>query len=91
MPKCNTCGNNYEKCFEVVFDGKHYTFDSFECAIHALAPVCSHCGCRVIGHGAEMKGVIYCCHHCAEHSQHVGNESHAEGGLNTPILPLSSP
>jgi hypothetical protein len=28
-------------------------FDSFECAIHMLAPVCPHCGCRVIGHGVE--------------------------------------
>jgi hypothetical protein len=30
-----------------------------------LAPVCPHCGCRVIGHGVEHEGSIYCCAHCA--------------------------
>ena len=25
-----------------------------ECAIHALAPVCPHCHCRVVGHGVEQ-------------------------------------
>ena len=81
MPKCDTCGNNYEKTFEVTMGSEHYTFDSFECAIHKLAPTCSHCGCRVIGHGEEHKGVIYCCHHCAEHAEHFAhgkeNRKHA--------------
>jgi hypothetical protein len=40
-------------------------FDSFECAIHALAPGCEHCGCRVIGHGVEANGKFYCCASCA--------------------------
>ena len=40
-------------------------FDSFECAIHALALTCAHCGCRVIGHGVEANGRIFCCAHCA--------------------------
>ena len=43
-----------------------YVFDSFECAIHALAPVCGHCGCRVVGHGVEGDGSVFCCAHCAE-------------------------
>ena len=34
-------------------DGNAHTFDSFECAIHALPPPCDHCACRVIGHGVE--------------------------------------
>ena len=42
-----------------------HVFDSFECAIHALAPTCAHCGCRIIGHGMESEGVFYCCAHCA--------------------------
>jgi hypothetical protein len=42
------------------------TFDSFECAIHLLAPACSHCGCRIIGHGLEADGRLYCCNHCAK-------------------------
>jgi Rieske Fe-S protein len=43
-------------------------FDSFECAIHAVAPICEHCGCRVIGHGVEAQGRIFCCVHCASAS-----------------------
>ena len=43
------CENEYDKAFEVVVGRKHHTFDSFECAIHALAPVCPHCNCRIIG------------------------------------------
>jgi hypothetical protein len=65
---CNTCGNTYDKAFEVIAADKRYTFDSFECAIQALAPVCPHCRCRVIGHGVEEKGVVYCCAHCASQS-----------------------
>ena len=46
--------------------GEAHTFDSFECAIHALAPTCSHCGTRIVGHGLESNGVYYCCDHCAQ-------------------------
>ena len=63
---CSLCGNVYDKAFVIVLDDNRYVFDSFECAIHALAPTCSHCGCRVIGHGMETDGVFYCCAHCAE-------------------------
>ena len=63
---CSVCGNVYDKAFDVHADGKRYVFDSFECAIHLLAPVCAHCACRIIGHGVEADGVIYCCAHCAE-------------------------
>ncbi len=49
------------------------TFDSFECAIEALAPRCAHRNCRVIGHGMEAaEGVIYCCAHCAAQSKVKG-------------------
>jgi len=48
--------------------GNTYTFDSFECAIQSLAVVCAHCHCKIIGHGVEEKGVIYCCAHCAKES-----------------------
>jgi hypothetical protein len=67
MPTCSVCGNDYDKSFTVSTGGSTYTFDSFECAIHLLAPVCDHCGCKVIGHGVEAKGVIYCCVNCAKH------------------------
>ena len=51
MAKCEVCGNDYYLSFEVVTAGDRHTFDCFECAIHKLAPICSHCGCKVIGHG----------------------------------------
>lgn len=63
---CDTCGNTYARAFKVEMDGETHTFDSFECAIHALAPRCAHCDCRVIGHGVEAGETIYCCAHCAE-------------------------
>jgi hypothetical protein len=69
MAKCDVCGNEYDKSFEVRFAAQPddvHTFDSFECAVHALAPVCEHCGCKVIGHGVEGNGSFYCCAHCAE-------------------------
>lgn len=68
MGTCATCGNNYDKTFDIVAGGKSMTFDSFECAIEKLAPRCEHCSCRIIGHGLEADGRYYCCDHCAEKS-----------------------
>jgi hypothetical protein len=65
MARCETCGNDYDKAIEVTQAGSRHVFDSFECAIHKLAPVCAHCGCKIIGHGVEAKGQIYCCAFCA--------------------------
>ena len=64
MARCEVCGNDYDKTFEI-FSGDTHVFDSFECAIQALAPICEHCGCRVIGHGVEAHGRFFCCAHCA--------------------------
>jgi len=66
MSKCEVCENDYDKTFTVTMAGETHTFDSFECAIHALAPVCAHCGCRVVGHGVESNGSVFCCANCAE-------------------------
>lgn len=68
MGICEVCGNEYDKSFEVIRGDKTHTFDSFECAIHALAPTCDHCGCRIIGHGIESDDRFFCCAHCAEES-----------------------
>ena len=65
MPKCEVCGNDYDKAMEITVDGGAHIFDSFECAIHALAPECDHCGCKIIGHGIESNGSFFCCAHCA--------------------------
>jgi hypothetical protein len=72
MAQCEVCGNEYQRAFDVVVDGKHHTFDSFECAIHKLAPSCAHCGCRVIGHGIEQGDQVYCCASCARHAGAAG-------------------
>ncbi len=66
--QCDVCGNNYDKSFQVMLGGKTMTFDAFECAIHALAPRCSHCECRILGHGVEADGALFCCAHCARQS-----------------------
>jgi hypothetical protein len=69
MSKCEVCGNDYDKAFNVTEPGgDSHTFDSFECAIHALAPLCAHCGCRIVGHGVEYGQYIFCCAHCAKHA-----------------------
>jgi hypothetical protein len=65
MARCETCGNDYDNAFEIIAAGESHMFDSFECAIQAMAPECSHCGCKVIGHGIEAGESFYCCAHCA--------------------------
>ncbi len=65
MARCELCGNEYDKTFQVMQAGRTHTFDSFECAIQVLAPACAHCGCRIVGHGVEANGSIFCCAHCA--------------------------
>jgi hypothetical protein len=67
MARCDACKNDYDKWFQVLYsDGQTYTFDSFECAMHLLAPVCQTCGIRILGHGLESTGQMFCCDHCAE-------------------------
>jgi len=65
MAVCEVCGNDYDKAIEVVAAGQRHVFDCFECAVHAMAPICEHCGCKVLGHGTEVSGSFYCCAHCA--------------------------
>jgi len=74
METCEVCANDYDKAFTVTMSGRAHTFDSFECAIQALAPACAHCGCKVIGHGVERAGTFYCCARCAKHAGIAGLE-----------------
>ena len=76
MGRCEVCQNEYENTFQVILKGQTHEFDSMECAIHALAPKCSHCGCRVIGHGVEHENEIFCCAHCAMQTGVVGVADH---------------
>lgn len=72
MSACDVCGNVYDKTFTVITKDTTGTFDSFECAIHALAPMCAHCGCRILGHGVETDRAIFCCASCARHDGESG-------------------
>ncbi len=79
MAQCEVCGNDYYLSFEVVTAGNRHVFDCFECAIHRLAPVCSHCGCKIIGHGIEAKETFFCCANCARQSGVSGVADHIWG------------
>jgi hypothetical protein len=76
MARCEVCGNDHDKTFQVVTATDTHTFDSFECAIHRLAPTCGHCGCRVIGHGVEAGDVVFCCARCALTAGVAGARDH---------------
>lgn len=73
MGVCDLCGNTYDKTFTITTaDGSSKTFDSFECAIHIVAPACEHCECKIIGHGVEANGSYYCCASCASRAGKEG-------------------
>jgi hypothetical protein len=76
MAVCETCGNDYRRTFEVVTENGVHTFDSFECAIQKLAPICARCGVRIVGHGVEAGEAIYCCANCARESGAAGIVDH---------------
>ena len=80
MAKCEVCGNDYYLSFEVITAGNTHTFDCFECAIHKLAPVCAHCGCRVIGHGVEANKTYFCSAFCSRQEGISGAVDHVRKG-----------
>jgi hypothetical protein len=78
MATCDMCGNDYDKAMQITLGGQTHTFDSFECAIHAIAPRCKHCSCTILGHGLEgPDGAMFCCAHCARESGVEGLKDHA--------------
>ena len=85
MGTCETCGNSYDKTFTVTIGGEDHVFDCFECAIYRLAPSCAECDCRVIGHGVESEGVIYCSAHCATGAGVGGLRDRAESPVTSPF------
>ncbi|MEE6280539.1 hypothetical protein [Georgenia sunbinii] len=72
MATCDVCGNEYDKTFTLTQGDRTGTFDSFECAVHAMAPTCAHCGCRILGHGVEADERIFCCASCARQAGEHG-------------------
>lgn len=80
MARCDHCGNEYHRASQVLSAaGETHTFDSFECAIHVLAPLCRQCRCRIIGHGIEAAGVCYCGAHCARAAGITAAADHVGG------------
>jgi hypothetical protein len=65
METCSQCRNVSDRTFQVTKNGRTYKFDSFDCAIQALAFVCPYCHCRIMGVGVEASGEIYCSQQCA--------------------------
>ncbi|MDR0787359.1 MAG: hypothetical protein LBG44_05780 [Gemmatimonadota bacterium] len=76
MARCEACGNDYERSFEIVMEGQTHVFDSFECAISRLAPACDFCGVPILGHGIQGEGAFYCCAHCARRAGEEGAVDH---------------
>lgn len=81
MARCTTCGNDYERSFDVILDGRSYTFDCFECAIHKLAPVCEGCDCRILGHGVQFGDQLFCSAHCARTRGVQGITTHVDSHI----------
>jgi hypothetical protein len=77
MPICDVCGNDYDNAIVVTQGQRSMTFDSFECAIEAMAPRCAHCGQHVIGRGVEQGDQTYCGADCAARSGASGAEDRA--------------
>ena len=87
MDRCEVCGNRYDKAFRVIAaDDTSHVFDCFECAIHALAPSCAHCACRIIGHGVDRGELMFCCDHCAREAS-----SDAVDAASRDSFPASDP
>lgn len=61
----------------VTRDGAEHTFNSIECAIHALAAACPDCHGRFVGYRVEAEGWIFRCTHCAEHTGVAGLKDRA--------------
>jgi hypothetical protein len=78
----------------VIFPGgSRKVFDSLECAIHVLAPTCKHCGCKIIGHGLEVRGASFCCEHCAHSATNDSIDEASEESFpasDPPALPASA-
>jgi hypothetical protein len=75
MAACIVCGTESEHSFDILFNGGILHFDTFECAIHRLAPACGHCGCKVIGHAVTVEGARFCCTACAQRFQGIESDA----------------
>ncbi len=74
MARCEVCGNDYDKAFEVVLNEQSHTFDSFECAIRALAPVLHPLWLQSNWARRRSRRQHFLLCSCAEHSGAVGTQ-----------------
>lgn len=74
---CEVCGKSGDRCFEVHLGGERHVFDSFECAIRGLMPVCPLCGCMILGSGVQVGDQLYCSYACASLTSAVEVEVHS--------------
>lgn len=65
MTACDTCGSDTGVLFTVTQDDRSGTFDTLQCAAHAIAPTCERCGCRILGHPVRRGPEVFCSTHCA--------------------------
>ncbi len=56
MARCDVCGNDYDKAFQVTRAGRTLNFDSFECAIHAMPPLARIVTARLSGTESRREG-----------------------------------
>ena len=75
MSVCITCGTDCDQSFTVNWNGRTASFDCIECMATMVAPMCRHCGCRILGHGWRIDGHQYCCEHCVQAGDHDGKPS----------------
>jgi peptide methionine sulfoxide reductase MsrB len=80
MGTCTVCGNESTRTFDIMYEGGILTFDSFQCAIHRLAPMCSRCDSLILGHVFESESAIYCSEQCARSAQGIEPEAPAAAG-----------
>jgi hypothetical protein len=66
LSRCDSCGNEQNRTFEIRMARKLYTFDTLKCAIQVLAPTCTHCGDRILGHPVRLGLDQYCSAECAQ-------------------------
>jgi hypothetical protein len=72
MARCDICQNESDHCFVLLVGGRPETYDSLECAVHALTLTCDSCSWRIAGPGIERDGFFFCSPYCAKQEDILG-------------------
>ena len=68
---CTICDDQYGRSCRIPADDELHFMDSFECAFYTVAPRCRCCDRRIVDHGIETWGNIFCCTPCV-HEWYAG-------------------